>query len=121
MFLHPVCVLADSDKKANNETEEEKKPRRTLDRVNTRQEEMKTDQVGQKEVENRRQREEQQPKAEEGDSNPRGAAGSLHGSDQQDTDKKNPDSHIEKLQRQRLNGMHISVVTITHSKCNYVN
>lgn len=105
VFLNPVCVcvLADLEQKANNETKEEKNPRRPVDRINTRQEEMKTDEVGQKEVENSRQQAEQQLKAEEGD-NQTGAAGSLQGSGQHYTGKKEPDSHTEKLQRQRQNG-----------------
>lgn len=103
--------MADPEQKANNETKVEQKPTRNAD--SAQQEEMKTDEVGQKEVQNSRLRAELQLKAEKGD-NPTGVAGSLQGSDQHDPHKKKPDSHAEKLQRERQNGTHSAVGT---SKC----
>uniref|UniRef100_A0A4W6BUI9 Phosphodiesterase n=1 Tax=Lates calcarifer TaxID=8187 RepID=A0A4W6BUI9_LATCA len=77
------------------ETEEEKKPR-TVDGANT----------GQEEAGDRPQQEEQQPKKGEGDKNPGRAVGSLQGSDPNDADKRKPESHTDKQQRQSQNGMH---------------
>ncbi|KAF3703433.1 Calcium/calmodulin-dependent 3',5'-cyclic nucleotide phosphodiesterase 1C [Channa argus] len=88
---------------AKTETNEEKKVVRTVDKVTTGEEEMKTDVEHQKEKEHKRQREKRQPKEEEGDNNPREAAGSLQRLHHHDTDKKNPDSHTEKQQRQHQN------------------
>ncbi|XP_070784033.1 dual specificity calcium/calmodulin-dependent 3',5'-cyclic nucleotide phosphodiesterase 1C-like [Enoplosus armatus] len=83
----------------DNKTEEEKESKRTVGRLNTGKEEMKTDVEGQEEVENRRQQEEQQPKEEEGENTPGGSAGSLLGSGPNYTDKKKPDGHTEKQQQ----------------------
>ncbi|XP_053198347.1 dual specificity calcium/calmodulin-dependent 3',5'-cyclic nucleotide phosphodiesterase 1A [Scomber japonicus] len=59
------------------------------------QEEMKTDMKGLEEVVNRWKQVEQQPKNEEGDSNPGGAPGS----EQDFTDNKKPEIHTDKQQR----------------------
>ncbi|GAA6219486.1 calcium/calmodulin-dependent 3',5'-cyclic nucleotide phosphodiesterase 1A-like [Lates japonicus] len=74
------------------ETEQEKKPR-TVDGANT----------GQEEAGDRPQQEEQQPKKEEGHKNPGRAVGSLQGSDPNDADKRKPESHTDKQQRQSQN------------------
>lgn len=98
-----VCVPIDvkirkegeEDGQKKKETEEEKKPR-TVDGANT----------GQEEAGDRPQQEEQQPKKGEGDKNPGRAVGSLQGSDPNDADKRKPESHTDKQQRQSQNGMH---------------
>ncbi|XP_029004477.1 dual specificity calcium/calmodulin-dependent 3',5'-cyclic nucleotide phosphodiesterase 1A [Betta splendens] len=92
----------DVDKKTSDEAEEGKKPRAAVD---TRREGVKTDEGAKKEVEQRRLR--QPPKAEEGDGDPRGAAGSPCDSDRQETGKKNPEEHAEQAeQRQRPHDQH---------------
>lgn len=88
-------MSADGEDKTKKEIKEEKKSRRTVERSNTRQEELKAGVEKQKEVENRRQ----QNKREEGE----GGAGSLQQSEQNDADK-NPDGHTDKQQRQRHHG-----------------
>uniref|UniRef100_A0A4W6F4Y4 Phosphodiesterase n=1 Tax=Lates calcarifer TaxID=8187 RepID=A0A4W6F4Y4_LATCA len=85
----------EEDGQKKKETEEEKKPR-TVDGANT----------GQEEAGDRPQQEEQQPKKGEGDKNPGRAVGSLQGSDPNDADKRKPESHTDKQQRQSQNGMH---------------
>lgn len=100
VYVTSVSLLADLDKKSGNETEEGTKPRR----VDTQQEEMKTDEVGQRELENQRLRRVRQPKAEERVRSPRGAAGSEPESDQREMDKKNPENHTEQLPHHGLNG-----------------
>ncbi|XP_018554305.2 dual specificity calcium/calmodulin-dependent 3',5'-cyclic nucleotide phosphodiesterase 1C isoform X3 [Lates calcarifer] len=82
----------EEDGQKKKETEEEKKPR-TVDGANT----------GQEEAGDRPQQEEQQPKKGEGDKNPGRAVGSLQGSDPNDADKRKPESHTDKQQRQSQN------------------
>ncbi|XP_070841644.1 dual specificity calcium/calmodulin-dependent 3',5'-cyclic nucleotide phosphodiesterase 1C-like isoform X3 [Chaetodon trifascialis] len=76
-----------------SESEEEKESKRTVDRPNTGEKEMKNVE-GQEEVVNSRQQEERHVKEEDGDNNPGGAAGSLLGSHPKYTDKKNRDGYI---------------------------
>ncbi|XP_051266191.1 dual specificity calcium/calmodulin-dependent 3',5'-cyclic nucleotide phosphodiesterase 1A isoform X2 [Dicentrarchus labrax] len=85
--------------------EKETKEERESKRLNTEQDEMKTDMEEQEEVENRRQQEKRQPKEERGDNNPGGAAGSLQGSGLNHTDKKKPHGHTEKQQRHSYNDL----------------
>lgn len=82
-----------------NEREEKKESKRTVDGPDTGQEEMKTDVEGQEEVENKGQQE------EEGDNNPGGDAGSLLGSGPNCADKK-PESREGTQQWKCQNGMH---------------
>uniref|UniRef100_A0A3Q1FK67 Phosphodiesterase n=1 Tax=Acanthochromis polyacanthus TaxID=80966 RepID=A0A3Q1FK67_9TELE len=60
----------------DNMAKEEKESTSAADRANTSQENMKVDVESQKEVENRRQEDKQQPNKEEGDRSPGGSAGS---------------------------------------------
>ncbi|KAM9337584.1 dual specificity calcium/calmodulin-dependent 3',5'-cyclic nucleotide phosphodiesterase 1A [Symphorus nematophorus] len=89
----------EAEEDINSETEEETESKRTADRNNTGQEDMKTNVEGQEEVENRRQQEEQQPKEEEEEVG--GAAGSQLGSGLNHTDKKKCDGHTGTQQQQQ--------------------
>ncbi|XP_076577522.1 dual specificity calcium/calmodulin-dependent 3',5'-cyclic nucleotide phosphodiesterase 1A [Chaetodon auriga] len=83
---------AEEGGKEGSESEEEKESKRTVDRPNTGEKEMKNVE-GQEEVENSRQQKERHVKEEEGDNNPGGAAGSLLGSRPKYTDKKKHDGY----------------------------
>lgn len=80
-----------------NEAEEKKESKRTVDRPSAGQEDMNTDIKGQEEAEDRKQQEEQHPKEEDGP-----AAGSLLRSGPNLTDKKNTGMQ----QQQCQNGTH---------------
>ncbi|XP_019121587.1 calcium/calmodulin-dependent 3',5'-cyclic nucleotide phosphodiesterase 1C isoform X2 [Larimichthys crocea] len=78
-----------------NEAEEKKESKRTVDRPSAGQEDMNTDIKGQEEAEDRKQQEEQHPKEEDGP-----AAGSLLRSGPNLTDKKNTGMQQQQCQNE---------------------